>query len=57
MDTDKNTKQKEADFRKLEASRRRRRSAWGTRKHAASEEATAYRIVRAEKQNVTVGIK
>lgn len=32
------------DFRKLEASRRRR-GAWGKRKHAATMETTAYRIV------------
>lgn len=34
-----------AEFRKLEAGRRRRRGAWGKRKHAATVEATAYRIV------------
>lgn len=32
------------DFRKLEAGRRRR-GAWGKRKHAATVEAAAYRIV------------
>lgn len=36
--------QQRADFRKLEPGRRRR-GAWGKRKHAATVESAAYRIV------------
>ena len=34
--------------------RRGRRGAWGRRKHAATEEATAYRVVRADSRDVCV---
>lgn len=47
----------DVDFRKLEAGRRRR-GAWGKRKHAATVEATAYRIVwQCEHRNAYLLIK
>lgn len=45
MEAEEEREHQRVDFRKVEAVRRRR-DAWGKRKHAATVEATAYRIVR-----------
>lgn len=45
MEAEEEREHQGVDFGKLEAGRRRR-GAWGKRKHAATVEAAAYRIVR-----------
>lgn len=44
MEAEEERDQQRVDFRKLKPGRRRR-GAWGKRKHAATVEAIAYRIV------------